>query len=324
MKIMESVPNVSEGRDQTIIKRIAAAASSASPARLLHIDSNADANRTVFTLAGEPDNVCQSAFALIQTAAEIIDMRAHAGAHPRLGAVDVCPFIPVKNMTLNEAALQAEKLAREAAEKLNLPVYLYEANAQTPQRRNLAFIRKGEYESLPQKLKELPPDFGPREFSVGVQKTGATVIGARNFLIAFNISLNTKDVTAAKQMASVLREKNGGLPAVKAIGWYMKDYHCAQVSFNLTDYKTTGLAQVFEACKKEAAKRGLTVTGSELIGLAPEDAFLNAGRFYASAQTDKTILLETAVRALKLNEIRPFNVKERILEYVLKLQIKNL
>ena len=318
MKIMEAVPNISEGRDEKIIKLLADAAKNASPARLLHVDNNTDANRTVFTLAGAPDDVRQSAFALIQAAAERIDMRVHSGAHPRLGAADVCPFIPVKNMTLEEAAFQAEKLARDAAEKLNLPVYLYEANAQTPQRKNLSFIRKGEYESLPQKLKELPPDFGPREFSTGVQKTGAAVIGARNFLIAFNISLNTKDATSAKQIASVLREKNGGLPALKAIGWYMADYHCAQVSFNLTDYRKTGLAQTFEACKKETAKRGLAVTGSELIGLAPEEAFLNAGRFYASAQTDKTILLETAVRALKLNEIRPFNVKERILEYNLR------
>lgn len=318
MKIMETVPNVSEGRDEKIIKRIADAARSASSARLLHIDANADANRTVFTLAGNPDDIRQSAFALIQAATENIDMRTHAGTHPRLGAVDVCPFIPVKNMTLKEAALQAEKLAREAAHKLNLPVYLYEANAQTPQRKNLSFIRQGEYESLPQKLKELSPDFGPREFSAGIQKTGATVIGARNFLIAFNVSLNTTDVTAAKQIASVLREKNGGLPAVKAIGWYMKDYHSAQVSFNLTDYRKTGLAQAFEACKKEAARRGLLVTGSELIGLAPEEAFLNAGRFYAPATTDKSALLETAVRELKLNKIRPFNIQERILEYCLK------
>lgn len=324
MKIMEAVPNVSEGRNENIINQIADRVRSASPARLLHVDSNADANRTVFTLAGEPDDVRQSAFALIQAAAELIDMRVHSGAHPRLGAVDVCPFVPAKNITLEEAAQQARQLAQDAAEKLHLPVYLYEANAQTPQRKNLSFIRKGEYESLPQKLKELPPDFGPREFDRSVQKTGATVIGARNFLLAFNVSLNTQDVTAAKQIASVLREKNGGLPALKAIGWYMKDYHCAQVSFNLTDYHKTGLAQAFEACKQEAARLGITATGSELIGLAPEEAFLNAGRFYTPAQADKTALLETAVRELQLNKIRPFNVKERILEYVLKLQITNL
>ncbi|MBO5011277.1 MAG: glutamate formimidoyltransferase [Elusimicrobiaceae bacterium] len=317
MKIMEAVPNISEGRRPDVIERIAARVKNASPARVLHIDSNADANRTVFTLAGEPADVRQSAFALIQAAAEMVDMRFHSGAHPRLGAVDVCPFVPVKNMTLTEAAQQARQLARDTAEKLHLPVYLYEANAQTPERKNLAFIRKGEYESLPQKLKELPPDFGPREFSADVQKTGATVIGARNFLLAFNVSLNTQDVTAAKQIASVLREKNGGLPAVKAIGWYMADYQCAQVSFNLTDYQTTGLAQTFEACRKEAAKHGLAVTGSELIGLAPEDALLNVGRFYAPGLENKTALLERAVRELKLNQIRPFNIQERILEYKL-------
>lgn len=318
MKIMEAVPNISEGRRTDVIENIAERVKNASPARVLHIDSNADANRTVFTLTGDPDDVRQSAFALIQAAAELIDMRFHSGAHPRIGAVDVCPFVPVKNMTLGEAAQQARQLARNAAEKLHLPVYLYEANAQTPERKNLAFIRKGEYESLPQKLKELPPDFGPREFSLSVKKTGATVIGARNFLIAFNVSLNTQDVTAAKQIAAVLREKNGGLPTIKAIGWYMADYQCAQVSFNLTDYKTTGLAQVFEACKQEAARRGLAVTGSELIGLAPEDALLNAGRFYAPGLEEKTALLETAVRKLGLNKIRSFNIQERILEYRLQ------
>lgn len=315
MKIMEAVPNISEGRRTDVIENIAERVKNASPARILHVDSNADANRTVFTLAGEPDDVRKSAFVLIQSAAELIDMRFHSGAHPRIGAVDVCPFVPVKNMTLDEAAQQAKKLAKDTAEKLNIPVYLYEANAQTMERKNLAFIRQGEYESLPQKLKELPPDFGPHEFSENVQKTGATVIGARNFLIAFNISLNTRDVTAVKQIASVLRAKNGGLPTIKAIGWYMADYQCAQVSFNLTDYKTTGLAQVFEACKQEAARRGLAVTGSELIGLAPEDALLNAGRFYAPGLEEKTALLETAVRKLGLNKIRPFNIQERILEY---------
>ena len=315
MKIMEAVPNISEGRRTDVIENIAERVKNASPARILHVDSNADANRTVFTLAGEPDDVRKSAFVLIQSAAELIDMRFHSGAHPRIGAVDVCPFVPVKNMTLDEAAQQAKKLAKDTAEKLNIPVYLYEANAQTMERKNLAFIRQGEYESLPQRLKELPPDFGPHEFSENVQKTGATVIGARNFLIAFNISLNTRDVTAVKQIASVLREKNGGLPTIKAIGWYMADYQCAQVSFNLTDYKTTGLAQVFEACKQEAARRGLAVTGSELIGLAPEDALLNAGRFYAPGLEEKTALLETAVRKLGLNKIRSFNIQERILEY---------
>ncbi len=314
MQIMQAVPNISEGRRTDVIRRIADAAQNASHARILHVDSNADANRTVITLAGDPADVRQSAFSLIQTAAKLIDMRFQSGAHPRLGATDVCPFVPVKNMTLEEAARHARLLARETAEKLNIPIYLYEACAGAPERKNLAFIRKGEYESLPQKLKELPPDFGPQEFSESVQKTGATVIGARHFLIAFNVSLNTQDVAAAKRIAAVLREKNGGLSAVKAIGWLMPGYQCAQVSFNLTDYRTTGLAPVFEACKREAAHRHLTVTGSELIGLLPQEALLDAGRFYDPLLTDKTALLETAVCALGLNKIRPFNLKERILE----------
>ncbi len=317
MKIMEAVPNISEGRRLDVVEQIVSRAKKASGARVLHVDSNADANRTVITLAGEPDDVRHCAFALLKAVAELIDMRFHSGAHPRLGATDVCPLVPVKNMTLEEAAQEARLLAQETAAKLHIPVYLYEACAASPERKNLAFIRRGEYESLPKKLKELPPDFGPQEFSLSVQKTGATVIGARNFLLAFNICLNTENAAAAKQIASVLREKNGGLPAVKAIGWFMPDYQCAQVSFNLIDYQTTGLAQVFEACKQEAAKLGLKVTGSELIGLAPEEALLNAGRFYAPELTDKTALLETAVRRLGLNKIRPFNIQERILEKLL-------
>lgn len=317
MQIMEAVPNISEGRRTAVIMQIAAAAKNASRARVLNIDSNADANRTVITLAGEPADVRKSAFALIQAAAALIDMRFQNGAHPRLGAADVCPFVPVTGMTIQEAARHARLLAQETAEKLNIPVYLYEACAATPERKNLAFIRQGEYESLPQKLKNLPPDFGPKEFSESVQKTGATVIGARHFLIAFNVSLNTQNIAHAKQIASALREKNGGLPAVKAIGWYMPAYQCAQVSFNLTDYKTTGLAQTFEACRREAARRNLTVTGSEIIGLLPEEALLAAGHFYSPASTAKTALLETAVNTLGLNKIRPFHLRERILEHQL-------
>lgn len=315
MKLMEAVPNVSEGRRPDVILAIARRVRAIPGAALLHIDSNADANRTVFTIAGEPQAVRRAAFALLQAAAEHIDMRTQHGAHPRLGATDVCPFVPVSGMTLKETAEEAEKLAQEAAEKLDLPIYLYEANAQTPERKNLAFIRRGEYESLPQKLTELPPDFGPRVFSPNVAKTGATVIGARNFLIAFNVSLNTKNVAAAKEIAAVLREKNGGLPAVKAIGWLMPGYGCAQVSFNLTDYQKTGLAAVWEAAKQQAEKRGLAVTGSELIGLAPEEALLQAGRFYAREIQSPEELTAIAVQQMGLNKIRPFNLRERILEY---------
>ena len=319
MKIMEAVPNISEGRRADVIAEIIRRVRASAPqAKLLHADSNADANRTVLTLAGAPESVRQAAFALFQAAAELIDMRFQHGAHPRLGAVDVCPFVPVRAMTLAEAARQACLLGEQVAKELHLPVYFYEANAASTERRNLAFIRRGEYESLPQKLPKLPPDLGPRQFDEQVARTGAGIIGARNFLLAFNVSLNTQDVSAAKEIASVLREKNGGLPAVKAIGWLMPGYRAAQVSFNLTDYRQTGLAQVFEACHQEAHKRGLEAAGSELIGLAPEEAFLQAGRFYAPAETSARTLIQTAVSRLGLNKIRPFEVRGRILEYRLQ------
>ena len=316
MKIMEAVPNVSEGIRSDVIAKIAHAAQTASPhAKLLHVDSNPDANRTVLTLAGTPQGVYKASFEILKQAARLIDMRVQKGAHPRLGATDVCPFIPVRDMTLAEAAEQARLLGQNAAQELGIPIYFYEANASEPERRNLAFLRRGEYESLPHKLQELPPDLGPRTFSDSVAHTGASVIGARNFLIAFNVSLNTQDVRAAKEIAALLREKNGGLPAVKAIGWLMPGYHSAQVSFNLTDYHITGLATVFEACKQQAKNRGLEVTGSELIGLAPEEAFLQAGRFYAPQQEETTELIHIAAVQLGLNKIRPFHKRERILEY---------
>lgn len=319
MKIMEAVPNISEGRRPEIRKEIIRRVRLCAPqAKLLHVDSNADANRTVLTLAGAPEAVRRAAFALLQACADILDMRTQHGAHPRLGAVDVCPFVPVREMTLAEAAHEARLLGEEAAQKLHIPVYFYEANAATAERKNLAFIRRGQYESLPQKLLDFPPDLGPRSWSEQVARTGASVIGARNFLIAFNISLNTQDVSAAQEIAAVLREKNGGIPAVKAIGWLMPGYRAAQVSFNLTDYHRTGLAAVFEACRREAQKRGLDTTGSELIGLAPEEALLQAGRFYAPAETSAPALLETAAAQLGLNKIRPFNLRERILEYRLQ------
>ena len=323
MKIMEAVPNISEGKDPKIIAACAQAARQAcAQAKLLHTDSNPDANRTVLTLAGTPEGVRRAAFALMQTATRLIDMRLQHGAHPRLGAVDVCPFVPVAGMTLAEAAEQARLLGQKAAEQLGIPVYFYEANARQENRKNLAFIRRGEYESLPQKLAELPPDLGPREFSPHVAKTGAVVIGARNFLLAFNVSLNTQDTAAAKEIAGVLREKNGGLPAVKAIGWLMPGYQAAQVSFNLTDFHKTGLAQVFEACRREAEARGLSVMGSELIGLAPQEALAAAGRFYLPDCQDTHTLLRQAVLRLGLNKIRPFHLRERILEFRLQEELQ--
>ena len=316
MKILEAVPNISCGADTALLAHILEDVSRTfrRGARLLHVDENADANRTVLTFAGQPADVVAACIALFTTCIKWIDMRAHHGAHPRLGAVDVCPLVPVAEMSLAEAAAWAEQLARRVAGKLAVPVYLYEANARTAQRKNLAFIRRGEYESLPQKLNILPPDYGPHQFNECVARTGASVIGARNFLIAFNVSLNTQDVAAAREIAAKLREKNGGLPSVKAIGWYMPGYECAQVSFNLTDFHKSNLNNVFEACQTEAAARGLSVTGSELIGLVPQEAILNAGKFYAPNEVDENTLIQAAVDHLLLSKIRPFKANERILE----------
>lgn len=317
MILIEAVPNISEGQNPEVIRHLIAAADTIPGTRVLHVDSNPDANRTVLTLAGVPQSVLQSLFLLIQEASRQIDMRYHHGAHPRLGAVDVCPLVPVQGISLPDTAAYAEHLAQQVGKELNIPVYLYEANAHTQQRKNLAFIRRGEYENLAEKLRTFPPDFGPREIDSHVAQTGACVIGARHFLIAFNMSLNTKDTTAAQQIASCLREKTGGLKKVKAIGWYMEHYGCAQVSCNLTDYTQTGLAQVFETCRHLAAEKNLKIVASELIGLVPESALVQAGKFYAPDETNISTLINVATEKLLLSKIRPFIPHERVLEYLL-------
>ena len=316
MQIIEAVPNISDGNHSDIITQIVAAASTPG-ARVLHVDSNADANRTVITIAGDPQAVVESAFRLIHTASQLINMRTHRGAHPRLGATDVCPFVPVQDISLEETARLAEKLAQKVADELHIPIYLYEENARTKERKNLAFIRRGEYESLPDKLHTLPPDFGPQTWNEHIAKTGATIIGARKFLIAFNMSLNTQDVTIAREIATQLREKSGGLKCVKAIGWYMPAYRCVQVSCNLTDFTQTGLSEVFETCKKLAATRGLQITAGELIGLVPQEALIKAGLFYTPNEKNSATLIDEAVKNLLLNNLNPFVPNERILEYAL-------
>ena len=318
MQLIEAVPNISEGRNKSVIERVVSAAKNAG-ARVLHVDANADANRTVITLAGKPQAVVQSAFALIRAAAELIDMRVQKGAHPRLGTTDVCPLVPVRGISLEETAAYADELARRVAQELHIPVYLYEENARSKERKNLAFIRRGEYESLPEKLRTLPPDYGPQTWNESIAKTGATVIGARKFLIAFNMSLNTQDVATAREIAAQLREKNGGLKCVKAIGWYMPAYRCVQVSCNLTDFTQTGLAETFETCKKLAAARGVQITAGELIGLVPQDALLQAGKFYAPDEKNTAALLNAAVENLLLDKLRPFDARERVLEKVLEI-----
>ncbi len=317
MPLIEAVPNLSNGKDLVLLRFLAQEALKGNKARLLHMDPNPDANRTVFTLVGSPQDVVEACFRLIAAAIQHIDMRTQHGAHPRLGAADVCPLIPLQEISLTDTTVFADKLARRVAQELQIPVYLYEANASTAQRKDLSFIRWGEYENLSQKLQTLPPDYGPKTWNPRIAQTGATVIGARNFLIAFNMSLNTQEVSPAKQIAAKLRAKNGGLPAVKAIGWYMENYKCAQVSCNLTDYHQTNLAVLFEACKREAAQLGLTVTGSEIIGLIPQEALLQAGQFYLPGEQNTRLLLRTSTEHLLLNSIRPFDVHTKILEYSL-------
>ena len=314
MELLEAVPNVSEGKDPFVVGELAACLTQVRGVSLLHTDSNPNANRTVFTLAGDPQAVIKACFELYRGAAQRIDMRQHRGEHPRLGAVDVCPLVPLKNISPSQAAAWADKLARRVAQELQIPVYLYEENAVCAERKNLADIRRGEYESLPQKLTDFPPDYGPREFSLSVARTGATVIGAREFLIAFNMSLNTKQVQTARKIAARLREKNGGLAAVKAIGWYMADYECAQVSCNLTNYHQTSLAVLFETCKQIATEEGVQITAGELIGLVPQEALMQAGQFYLPHETNTDSLIRAAVSHLRLNNIRPFIPNERILE----------
>lgn len=318
MQLIEAVPNISEAQNSENLARILRDLRAVlGPVRLLHTDTNPDANRTVLTMAGPPAQVVRVCFMLFEICARYIDMRFHQGAHPRLGAVDVCPLVPLSHISLQETALYADGLARQVATELHIPIYLYATNATSEERKNLAFIRQGEYENLPQKLKTLPPDYGPHLYTSSAARSGASIIGARNFLIAFNISLSTQEVAPAREIAAKLREKNGGLPGVKAIGWYMENYRCVQVSFNLTDFHQSNLCDVFEACKHEAAARGLQLTGSEIIGLVPLEALLQAGRFYAPDEKSEPALINAAVNHLLLNNIRPFKADEKILEKVL-------
>ncbi|MDR1895998.1 MAG: glutamate formimidoyltransferase [Prevotellaceae bacterium] len=329
LPVIECVPNFSEGRDFAKIRKIVASIEAIAGVKLLHIDTGADANRTVITFAGTPEPVCDAAFAAIKTASELIDMRYHHGKHPRIGSVDVCPLIPLQNITMDATVTYARKLARCTGEELGIPVYCYENAAFTPERKNLAFCRKGEYESLKQKLGEQKPDFGTDIFSENVAKTGATIIGARGFLAAVNFNLNTKSTDTASAIASAIREKGNGvkLKGIKAIGWYIDDFDIAQVSVNITDITATALHTVFEEVKKQASIKGVRVTGTEIIGMIPEQILLDAGTyFFAKDNPDtnfpKEILLEKAIQQLGLNDLKPFVPAEKILEYKLKSPLK--
>jgi glutamate formiminotransferase/formiminotetrahydrofolate cyclodeaminase len=333
-KIVECVPNFSEGRDMAVIDQISAEIKKIAGVELLDVDPGRDTNRTVVTFAGSPEGIEEAAFQAIKKAAELIDMSRHSGAHPRMGATDVCPFVPVAGVTMAECVEIAKKLGRRVGEELAIPVYLYEEAAASEERKSLAYIRAGEYEGLAEKLqqKEFKPDFGKAVFN---KKAGATVIGAREFLIAYNVNLNTRNVKLAKEIANRMREKGrtvknsetgsketmpGTLKAVRAVGWYIAEYQMAQISVNLLNYNTTPLHRVFEEAERLAAEFGVRVTGSELVGLIPLEAVLQAGRHFLRKQggclgVEEKELVRTAVQSLGLAEISPFKPEHKIIEY---------
>jgi glutamate formiminotransferase/formiminotetrahydrofolate cyclodeaminase len=343
-KIIECVPNFSEGRDMEVIRQITAAIESVEGISLLNVDPGASTNRTVVTFAGDPEAAVEAAFRGIQKAAELIDMRPHKGAHPRMGATDVCPFIPVSNVSWGEAIACANQLGKRVGEELGIPVYLYEKAAKDPARSNLSVIRSGEYEGFFEKIKEAAwkPDFGPAVFN---EKSGATVIGAREFLVAYNVNLNTRAVRRATSVAFDVRENGrvktddgtprgkpildgngepvrvpGMLKHVKAIGWYVEEYGLAQVSMNLTNIDETPLHAAFDACHEAAGKRGLRVTGSEVVGMLPKKCLVEAGKYFLRKQqwsegASEEELIGLAIRSMGLNELKPFDPKERIIEF---------
>jgi glutamate formiminotransferase/formiminotetrahydrofolate cyclodeaminase len=341
MRLVECVPNFSEGRNPAVIDAIAAAIKDTEGAWLLDVDPGKETNRTVVTFVADHDAAVKAAFNAIETASRLIDMRKHIGAHPRMGATDVCPFVPVRGVTMEDCAALARELGKRVGEELGIPVYLYEYAAASEERRNLANVRAGEYEGLGQKLADpkWKPDFGPAEFN---PKSGATVIGARKFLIAYNVNLNTKDRKLANEVALSIREagrakrddggnfvrdENGGkvnvpgtLKACKAVGWYIPEYKRAQVSINLVDYHVTAPHTAFDEAKRQAEILGVRVTGSELVGLIPLEAMLMAGKHYLKLQGKSTgvperELIESAIQSLGLNDITPFDPKQKIIEY---------
>src|SRR6266478_3708207 len=346
-KLIECVPNFSEGCDRNIIRQITDAIESVDGVSLLDVDPGASTNRTVVTFVGSPDAAVEAAFRAIEKAAELIDMRKHKGAHPRMGATDVCPFIPVSNVSWEEAIECANRLGRRVGEELKIPVYLYEKAAKDKSRSNLSVIRAGEYEGFFEKIKqpEWKPDFGPAVFN---EKSGGTVIGVRDFLVAYNVNLNTKSVRRANAVAFDVREqgrvktKDGtpsGIPVVdangepvripgvlkhvKAIGWFVKEYGIAQVSMNLTNIEETPLHIAFDACVQAAAERGLRVTGSEIVGMVPKKSLIDAGRYFLRKQrcsegASEEELMDIAIRSMGLGELKPFDPIEKVIE--LKIQ----
>lgn len=348
-QIIECVPNFSEGRDMSVIKQITDQMQTVDGVKLLDVDPGAATNRTVVTIAGEPEQVIEAAFRAIKKAMEVIDMSKHKGEHPRFGATDVCPLVPVSNITMEETVVYARKLAEKVGNELGIPVYCYESAAFNETRRNLANCRSGEYEGLPKKLSDpaWKPDFGPAAF---LPRTGAIAIGARDFLVAYNINLNTTSTRRANAIAFDIREKGrpmrdgnpitgkivkdengkqvnipGSLKACKAIGWFIEEYGIAQVSINLTNISVTPVHVAFEEASKKAQERGMRVTGSELVGLAPLKVFTDAGKYFLRKQQRSTgvseaELIKIAVKSLGLDDLKPFHPKDKIIEYVLQDQ----
>ncbi len=353
-KIIECVPNFSEGRDKEIISAITSAITAAAPVALLDVDPGEATNRTVVTFVGSPDDVVEAAFAGIKRAAELIDMRKHHGAHPRMGATDVCPLIPVSGVTLEECAELSRKLAKRVADELGIPVYCYEAAAFTPERKNLAVCRAGEYEALPEKMNHPGngPDFGDRPFDEAAARTGATTIGARDFLIAVNYNLNTTSTRRANAIAFDVREKGrpmreggkvngkpmkdengkpimipGTLKGTKAIGWFIDEYGIAQVSMNITDINTTPLHIAFDEVCRAARERGIRVTGTEIVGLIPKRALIEAGKYFLRKQQrslgiPEAEIIRMAVKSMGLDELKPFKPEEKVIEYLLEAEQK--
>lgn len=348
-QIIECVPNFSEGRDMQVINQITAEIQKVQGVKLLDVDPGKATNRTVVTFVGDPASVCEAAFLAVKKAAEVIDMRKHQGAHPRFGATDVCPLVPVAGISMAEVVDYARKLGKRIGDELGIPVFCYEYAASEEKRRNLANCRQGEYEGLRNKISspEWRPDFGPSAWDDRIARSGAVAVGARNFLVAYNINLNTTSTRRANAVAFDIREKGrvkregnkltgkiirdangepvyepGLLKAVKAIGWYIEEYGVAQISINLTDLSVTPLHKVFDVACERAAARGLRVTGSELVGLIPLNAILEAGKYFLRKQRRSTGIPETeilkiAVRSLGLDELAPFDPKKKIIEYMI-------
>ena len=351
-RIIECVPNFSEGRNMETIKQITDVIEASKGVKLLDVDPGEATNRTVVTFVGEPEAVCNAAVAAIKRATELIDMRQHKGAHPRMGACDVCPLIPVSGITLEECAELARALAKRISEETNVPTYCYEAAAFTPERRNLAVCRAGEYEALPEKMmdEQRKPDFGARPYDEGVAKTGATAVGARDFLVAVNYNLNTTSTRRANAIAFDVREKGrpmregnpivgkimkdengntimkpGTLKACKAIGWFIEEYGIAQVSMNMTNLSVTPLHVAFDEVCRAADARGVRVTGAEIVGLVPKSALVDAGRHFLRKQNRSTGLPERelvriAIESMGLGNLKPFNPEEKVVEYILEAE----